>query len=82
MKYFKIIGPTPEEDAFVSSPFEDDTPEKLCEDLGSEIGLAAVVEITRAEFEAATADLYFEDENEDEDIFLEDTDPESCEVDA
>lgn len=80
MKYFRIIGPTPEEDAYVSSPFKDDTPEKLCEDLGSEIGPAAIVEITRAEFEAATADLYFEDE--DEDIFLEDTDPESCEVDA
>ena len=71
MKYFRIIGPTPEEDAFLSSPFEDDTPEKLCKDLGSEIGLAAIVEITRAEFEAATADLY-----------LEDTDPESCEVNA
>lgn len=71
MKYFRIIGPTPEEDAFISSPFEDDTPEKLCADLGSEIGLAAVVEITRAEFEAATADL-----------FLEDIDPESCEVNA
>ena len=80
MKYFKIIGPTPEEDAYVSSPFEDDTPEKLCEDLGSEMGPAAIVEITRAEFEAATADLYFEDE--DADIFLEDTDPESCEVNA
>ena len=80
MKYFRIIGPTPEEDAYVSSPFKDGTPEKLCEDLGSEIGPAAIVEITRAEFEAATADLYFEDE--DEDIFLEDTDPESCEVDA
>jgi hypothetical protein len=82
MKYFRIIGPTPEEDAYVSSPFKDDTPEKLCEDLGSEIGPAAVVEITRAEFEAATADLFLEDENEDEDIFLEDTDPESCEVNA
>ncbi len=80
MKYFKIIGPTPEEDAYVSSPFEDDTPEKLCEDLGSEMGPAAIVEITRAEFEAATADLYFDEA--DEDIFLEDTDPESCEVDA
>lgn len=78
MKYFKIIGPTPEEDAFISSPFKDDTPEKLCEDLGSEIGLAAIVEITRAEFDAATADLYLEDE--DADIFLKDTDPESCEV--
>ena len=73
MKYFRIIGPTPEEDAFVSSPFENDTPEKLCEDLGSEIGLAAIVEITRAEFEAATADLYFEDEDEElGDCFLED----------
>jgi hypothetical protein len=80
MKYFKIIGPTHEEDVFISSPFEDDTPEKLCEDLSSEIGPAAIVEITRAEFEAATADLYFDEE--DEDIFLEDTDPESCEVDA
>ena len=80
MKYFRIIGPTPEEDAFISSPFKDDTPEKLCEDLGSEIGLAAIVEITRAEFEAATADLYLEDE--DADIFLRDTDPESCEVTA
>ena len=80
MKYFRIIGPTPEEDAFLSSPFEDDTPGKLCEDLGSEIGPAAIVEITRAEFEAATADLYLEDE--DEDIFLKDTDPESCEVNA
>jgi hypothetical protein len=75
MKYFKIIGPTPEEDAFISSLFEDDTPEKLCEDLGSEIGPAAIVEITRAEFEAATADLFIEDEDED-------TDPESCEVNA
>lgn len=80
MKYFRIIGPTPEEDAFVSSPFENDTPEKLCEDLGSEIGLAAIVEITRAEFEAATANLYFDEE--DEDTFLKDTDPESCEVNA
>jgi hypothetical protein len=80
MKYFKIIGPTPEEDAFISSLFEDDTPEKLCEDLGSEIGPAAIVEITRAEFEAATADLFIEDE--DEDIFLKDTDPESCGVNA
>ena len=80
MKYFKIIGPTPEEDAFLSSPFKDDTPEKLCEDLGSEIGPAAIIEITRAEFEAATADLYFDEE--DEDIFLKDTDPESCEVNA
>jgi hypothetical protein len=71
MKYFRIIGPTPEEDAFISSPFEDDTPEKLCEDLGSEINPTAIVEITRAEFEAATADL-----------FLEDIDPESCEVNA
>lgn len=78
MKYFKIIGPTPEEDAFLSSPFNDDTPEKLCEELGSEIGPAAIVEITRAEFEAATADLYFDEE--DEDIFLKDTDPESCGV--
>lgn len=75
MKYFKIIGPTPEEDAFLSSPFKDDTPEKLCEDLGSEIGPAAIVEITRAEFEAATADLFLEDEDED-------TDSESCEVNA
>ena len=73
MKYFKIIGPTPEEDAYLTSPFNDDTPEKLCEELGSEIGPAAVVEITRAEFEAATADLYFDEE--DESIFL---DPESC----
>jgi hypothetical protein len=80
MKYFKIIGPTPEEDAFISSLFEDDTPEKLCEDLGSEIGPAAIVEITGAEFEAATADLFLEDE--DEDIFLKDTDPESCGVNA
>lgn len=80
MKYFRIIGPTPEEDAFVSSPFEDDTPEKLCEDLGSEIGPTVIVEITRAEFEAATANLYFDEE--DEDIFLEDTDPESCKVNA
>lgn len=78
MKYFKIIGPTPEENAYVSSPFNDDTPEKICEDLGSEIGPAVIVEITRAEFEAATADLYFDEE--DEDIFLKDTDPESCEV--
>lgn len=73
MKYFKIIGPTREEDAYLTSPFNDDTPEKLCEELGSEIGPAAVVEITRAEFEAATADLYFDEE--DESIFL---DPESC----
>lgn len=78
MKYFRIIGPTPAEDAYISSPFKDDTPEKLCEELGSEIGTAAVVEITRAEFEAATADLFFEDE-EDPDIFL-DPDPESCGV--
>lgn len=78
MKYFKIIGPNPKEDAFLSSPFNDDTPEKLCEELGSEIGPAAIVEITRAEFEAATADLYFDEE--DEDIFLKDTDPESCGV--
>ncbi len=77
MKYFKIIGPTPEEDAYISSPFKDDTPEKLCEELGSEIGPTAVVEITRAEFEAATADLYFDEE--DESIFL-DLDPESCGV--
>ena len=77
MKYFRIIGPTPEEDAFLSSPFKDDTPEKLCEELGSEIGPAAVVEITRAEFEAATADLYFDEE--DESIYL-DPDPESCGV--
>lgn len=77
MKYFKIIGPTPEENAFISSPFNDDTPEKICEDLGSEIGPAAIVEITRAEFEAATADLYFDEE--DESIFL-DPDPESCGV--
>lgn len=77
MKYFKIIGPTREEDAYLSSPFKDDTPEKLLEELGSEIGPAAIVEITRAEFEAATADLYFDEE--DESIFL-DPDPESCEV--
>ena len=78
MKYFRIIGPTPEEDAFVSSPFKDDTPEKLVAELRDEIGTAAVVEITRAEFEAATADLYLEDEAED--IFLEEPDPESCGV--
>lgn len=77
MKYFRIIGPTPGEDAYISSPFKDDTPEKLCEELSSEIGPAAIVEVTRAEFEAATADLYFDEE--DESIFL-DPDPESCGV--
>ena len=53
MKYFKIIGPTVEADAYISSPIPDDTPERLVEELGPELGPVAVLEISKEEFEEA-----------------------------
>ena len=57
MKYFKVIRPTIEEDAFVSSEL-DDTPEQIAEIFN--LGPSVIVEITEEEFKEATA--YIDDE--------------------
>lgn len=69
MKYFKVIGPTVEEDAFVTSELDDDTPEQIAEIFN--LGPSVIVEITEEEFKEATADI------DDEALFEEEL-SESC----
>lgn len=78
MKYFKIIGPTPEEDAFVATEYEDDTPEKIVESF--DLGPSAVVEITRHEYEEATKELFIEDLEDG--VFLNDQELETTDARA
>ncbi len=65
MKYFKIIGNTPEEDAYVSSEYDDDTPERIVESFN--LGLAVVMEISEEAFLEAKAEHMFADPDEDKD---------------
>lgn len=78
MKYFKISGPTSEEDAFVATAYEDDTPEKIVESFN--LGPSTIVEITRHEYEEATKELFIEDLEDG--VFLDDQEPETADARA
>lgn len=83
MKYFRIIGPTPEEDCFVSTQRETDTPETIVESF--HFKTVGVVEISKAEFDKAIEVCYLDNVFEEElpeGVFLSDSEAKGCAADV
>lgn len=73
MKYYKVLGKTPEEDGFISAPYATSTPEEVAQYFN--LKADKLVEISMAEFDEAIMDCFLDTEFDDEelgDCFLED----------